>query len=518
MKTLILCIQIFTTTIMLMTAAQAQEPIYWDVIQKIRVEGLKRSQIMKTASYITDVYGPRLANSPSYQRAAEWAKQQFEEYGLLNVHLDSYGEFGVTWSNEYTSVHMMTPQYMPVIAYPNTFSFGTNRKVRGPVVYINFAEISSRKDLNVFKGELHDAIVFIEPKVEMKPHFEPIAVRYTRDQLDDMSKANIARPGLNQNRPDHVPQTLPRKEIIDFLFSEGTATIVSPDRRGDYGTVTVNEVPGRAWEGMDSIHPPYLVMAGEHYNRIMRILEKGIDVEMEVETRVTVHADSPEDFNVIADLEGSDLRDEVVMIGGHFDANSAGQGAIDNGAGSAVAMEAIRILKAIGVKPRRTIRVALWGGEEYGLYGSRGYVRKYLGDPDTQKYTAAHSKFAGYFNNDTVAGKIRGIWLQENERVRPIFEAWIKPFNDLRMTHISPNNSPGSDHNSFDAVGLPGFRFIQDDIERRAYHTNMDTYDRYVPQDLMQAAVIMASFAYHTAMRSEKLPRIAPSGERTNVQ
>ncbi len=505
---------IMTVALIFVTTSEAQEPIYWDVIQKIRVEGFNYSQIMEIASYITDVHGPRLANSPSYQRAAEWAKRQFEEFGLSNVHLDSYGEFGVTWSNEYTSVHMLTPEYMPIIAYPNTFSFGTNRKVHGQAVFININNISSRTDFNAYRGKLRDAIVFVDPKVEMSPHFEPIAVRYTEEQLDELSQAVITPQEQGQNRPRRVLPGLSRDEIIDFLFSEGTATIVSPDRRGDYGTVTVGEVPGRAWESMDSIHPPYLVMAGEHYNRIIRILEKGIPVEMEVETRINIHDDSTEDYNVIAELPGSDLADEVVMIGGHFDANSAGQGAIDNGAGSSVAMEAIRILKAIGVQPRRTIRAALWGGEEYGMYGSRGYVRKHIGNPDTQEYTPQHAQFAGYFNNDTIGGKIRGIWLQENERVRPIFEAWIKPFSDLGMTHISPNNSPGSDNNSFDAVGLPGFRFIQDDIERRAYHTNMDTFDRYIPEDLMQSAVIMASFAYHAAMRDEKLPRVAPAGKR----
>ncbi len=235
-----------SAALVFVTTSEAQEPVYWDVIQKIRVEGFNHSQIMKIASYITDVHGPRLANSPSYQRAAEWAKQQFEEFGLSNVHLDSYGEFGVTWSNEYTSVHMMTPEYMPIIAYPNTFSSGTNRKVRGQAVFININSISSRADLNAFRGKLRDAVVFIDPKVEMSPHFDPIAVRYTEEQLDELSQAVITPPEQGQINPRRVQSGLSRDEIIDFLFSEGTATIVSPDRREDYGTVEVSEVPGRA--------------------------------------------------------------------------------------------------------------------------------------------------------------------------------------------------------------------------------------------------------------------------------
>ena len=503
-------------------SAVAQEPIHWDVIQKIRVEGFYNSRVMEIASYMTDVFGPRLSHSPSYRAAAEWAQKKFEEYGLANVQLEPYGEFGVSWRNDYTSVHMMTPQYMPIIAYPNTWSSGTNGRIQGQVVYIDVEEIVSEADLAQYRGTLKNAIVFIQPKQELFPEFSPMAVRYSKEWLDEYSQTVIPLPDWRQRR-DQQAGRLPRNQIIDFLFSEGAAAIAAPggniinsdgrENYGNFGTVRVNG--GRkTWENISSIHPPFLVMAGEHYNRIMRVLEKGIPVEMEMDLRISITEDDPTDHNVIAEIPGTDLADEVVLFGGHLDATSAGTGASDNAAGAAVAMEAIRILRAIGVTPRRTIRVALWGGEEVGLLGSRGYVAKHYGNPDTQQYTPEHEKFAAYFNKDRDTGRIRGVNLQGNERLRPIFTEWIKPFHNLGMTHLSSRSSWNSDHASFNAVGLPAVQFIQDPIEDRAAHTNMDVYDRLVPEDLMQSAVIIASFAYHAAMRDEKLPRVAPSSER----
>jgi Zn-dependent M28 family amino/carboxypeptidase len=286
--------------------------------------------------------------------------------------------------------------------------------------------------------------------------------------------------------------------------------IVAPDGRENYGTVMVNEVRGKAWIDPSAIHPPFLVLAAEHYNRIMRIVEKKIPVEMKADIRIAIDNQNRTDYNVIAEIPGSDLAHEVVMLGAHLDANSAGQGATDNASGCAVVMEAMRILKAIGIKPRRTIRAALWGGEEYGLLGSRGYVKEHFGDPKSQTYKPHHADLSAYFNMDGGTGKFRGIYLQGNERARPIFQEWMKAFYNLGMTHISNRVSFNSDHSSFLAVGLPGFSFIQDPIERRAYHTNMDTFDRLVEEDLIQASIVMAGFVYQAAMNDTKIPRVAP--------
>jgi hypothetical protein len=484
------------------------ETIPWDVIQKIRVEAIENSEVMNNASTMADVFGPRLANSPSYLACAKWAVERFKEYGLANAMLDPYGEFGVSWSNEFTSVHMITPFYMPIIAYPNTWCKGTDGVVRGKVVAMNFNQIRSKKDLVPFQGKLKGAFVFIEPIQKLSPDFKPLARRFTKDELDKLAQIEIFPREREERRKRD--ETLPLKEIVDFVFAERAAAIVAPDGRENYGTVMVNEVEGKAWIDPSTIHPPFLVLAAEHYNRILRILEKQISVEMQADIRIAIDNENRTDTNVIAEIPGSDLIHEVVMLGAHLDANSAGQGATDNASGCAVVMEAMRILMAIGVNPRRTIRAALWGGEEYGLLGSRAYVKKHFGDPKTQTYTPDHEKFNVYFNMDGGGGKFRGIYLQGNEGARPIFGEWMRPFLHMGMTHMSNRIMFNSDHSSFLALGLPGFSFIQDPLERRAYHTNMDTYDRLVEEDLIQASIVMAGFAYQAAMSDNKIPRVAP--------
>ena len=298
--------------------------------------------------------------------------------------------------------------------------------------------------------------------------------------------------------------------LNDFLDSEGVAALVQPGSSnvgpmdkgvvhvsGD-GPLPIGEAPAM----------PAVIIAAEHYNRMMRVLAHGVDVELEIEIRNTFHDDDPLDRNVLAEIPGSDLANEVVMIGGHFDAEPAATGATDNAAGSAIVMEAMRILQAIEAKPRRTIRAALWGAEESGLLGSRGYVGQHLADPDSGEATAAHEDFSVYFNVDWY-GRFRGIFLQGNDATQPIFEAWMRPFADVDMTWIVPGNTCCTDHMAFLEAGLPGFQFIQDDLEffNVTFHTNMDVYDRLVASDLKQAAVVLASFAYHAAMRDEKFPR-----------
>jgi hypothetical protein len=497
---------------LLATLALAQEKIHWEIVAKIREEGLKNSHIMEDVSYMTDVYGPRLPKSPSYLAAAKWVKAKFEEYGLSNVVLDPY-EFGIGWQNEYTSVHMMSPQYMPLIAYPQSWSAPTNGKKRGPVVLINFQEMGTLDDLDPFKGKLNGAIVLTEPKRHLEPSFEPDAVLLSEEQLDRMASISIKVSKMDQKRRYEDHPGVQRRDIIDFLISEGAVAVVSPEKVYDDGVVMVTKVPGRPWEKGAPRQATELVIAAEHYNRIMRIMEKGIPVEMEVEIRVRYSVDDLTDYNVIAELPGTDLAHEIVMVGGHLDAHAGATGAEDNATGAAHVLEAARILRAINAKPRRTIRFALWGGEETGHMGSKAYVQKHFLDPKTGKFTPEHKRFSGYFNLDYGTGRIRGVYLMNNILAKPIMNAWMKPFHDLGMRHsvLVPSQDIGSDHTEFEDVGLPIFPFLQDPVENDSitFHSNMDFYDKIIPEYLIQGAVIVASFVYHAAMRDEKLPRKA---------
>jgi len=510
MRSIVKILSLGLSVWILAISAQAQEKIHWDVVQKIREEGSQNSHIMEDVSYMTDVYGPRLPKSPSYLAAAKWAKRKFEEYGLSNVVLDPY-EFGIGWQNEYTSVHMMSPQYMPLIAYPQSWSAPTDGKVRGPVVHINFQNISSLNDLDSFKGRLSGSIVFSTPKRKLEPSFLPDAVLLSKNQLDRMASIPIKAKKQDQKSRYEKSSELQRSEIIEFLISEGVTAVVSCEQVYDDGIVMVTKVPGRPWEKGAPPQATELVMTAEHYNRIIRILEKGIPVEMEVEIGVKYSKEDLLDFNVLADLPGTDLADEIVMVGGHLDAHAGATGAEDNATGAAQVLEAARILKAIKVKPRRTIRFALWGGEETGHMGSKAYVQKHFLDPKTGQFTPEHAKFSGYFNLDYGTGRIRGVYLMNNFLAKPIMDVWKKPFHDLGMTHniLVPGQDIGSDHTEFEDIGLPIFPFLQDPVENDSitFHSNMDFYDKIIPEYLIQGAVVVASFIYHAAMRDEKLPR-----------
>jgi hypothetical protein len=337
--------------------------------------------------------------------------------------------------------------------------------------------------------------------------------RYTKEQLDEMAKIPVEPRVPEERRGRRSPAAkMSRQQIIDFVVSEGAVAIVRTDGRNDFGTVAVANIgyttETRPWEKDAPSPHTELVMAAEHYNRIMRILEKEIPAEMEVELRVSFTRDDPYDYNVVAEIPGTDLKNEVVICGGHLQANPAGTGAEDDVAGVVVCMEALRILKAIGVKPRRTVRVALWGGHEMGNFGSRNYVHDHFGDVITQKYKPEHANFCVYFNMDG-AGRIRGLSTMGNELLRPIFTEWMKPLHNLGMSHVIPRIT-GGEARAFVELGLPGFSFLQDRMASRTYHSNMDVYDRLIPEDLEQASVVMATFVYHAAMRDKKLPRITP--------
>ncbi len=489
--------------------AASQEKIDHKMIEKIRDEGFNRSQVMNFASYMTDVLGPRFSNSPGYTKAAEWAKKKFKEFGI-KAEMDAYGEIGPGWENRYTSVHMHKPQYMTLIAYPKPYSRGTGGKVISNVVFVNKKEIFSMADLDKYKGKLRGKIVFTKPKRKLTLNFSPAAVRLSDKELDDMAELHII-PKDERGDTTNKKKPLNKQMIHEFFENEGVAALVEPG--GPQGPAPMDKglVHVSAPRPLSKGQPkplPTLIVSAEHYNRIMRILEWGIDVEMEVETRIFFEEDNVLDFNVIAEIPGTDLKDEIVMIGGHYDGEPSGTGATDNASGCAAVMEAMRILKIVGAKPRRTIRAALWGCEEAGHLGSRAYVKKHFGGPDRQHYLPEHDKLSVYFNMDWY-GRFRGIYLQGNDLVRPIFEEWMKPFHDVGMTYIVPGNTGGTDHMDFVRAGLPGFQFIQDDLEffTTTFHTNMDVYDRLVPEDLMQASVILASFVYNAAMRDQKLPR-----------
>jgi carboxypeptidase Q len=399
-----------------------------------------------------------------------------------------------------------------VIGYPIPGTRGTDGPVRTAVVAIDLNELTHAEDLEALRGTLEGKIVLTAPIRDLEPNFSPQAVRLSDEELSEMARLDIDKaPQGETPEEEESEDKLSRETIEAFLDREGVVVLVKPGPAGlgpmDKGVVSVAGFDGRLPIG-EAPSMPAVIIAVEHYNRMMRLLAQGLDVEMEIELRNTLHSDDPLDRNVLVDIAGSDLANEFVLIGGHLDGDPAGTGATDNAAGSAVVMEAMRILQAIEAKPRRTIRAALWGAEEPGLFGSRGYVRQHLIDLESDERKTAHEEFSVYFNVDWY-GRFRGIFLQGNDAARPIFEAWMRPFADVDMTWLVPGNTCCTDHMAFLEAGLPGFQFIQDDLEffNVTYHTNMDVYDRLVASDLKQAAVILASFAYHAAMRDEKFPR-----------
>ena len=505
-------------------SAASPEKVDLHVVAELRDEGFNRSRVMEFAHVLTDLYGPRYANSPSYDGAANWARDTFEEFGL-EAALEPWGEFGYAWENRHTSVHITAPRYQPVIGYAQPGTRSTDGKVAGPVGAVDLSAIRTRDDLEALGTRVDTSILLISPERELVPNFSPQAVRLSDEELGGMARLEIDprnNPGQSTDDDEDEPDAeraaagqeaspeLTGRDIETFLERQGVAVLVEVGSSNvgpmDKGIVHVS---GDGPLPLDEPVPmPRVVIAAEHYNRMMRLLAAGTPVEMEIEVRNVLGDDDPLDYNVIAELPGGDLAHEVVMIGGHLDAEPAGTGATDNAAGSAIVMEAMRLLRAAGLEPRRTIRAALWGAEESGLLGSRSYVREHFGDPASPDKPAAHANLSVYFNVDWY-GRFRGMYLQGNDASRPIFEAWMAPFHDVGMTWIVPGNTGGSDHMAFLEAGLQGYQFIQDDLEffNATFHTNMDVYDRLIADDLRQASVILASFAYHAAMRDELFPR-----------
>jgi hypothetical protein len=475
------------------------EKIDLDAVYRIKAEGLDRSQVMETASYLTDVYGPRLTGSPDAREAADWAQKTMRSWGLSNVHTEKW-MFGRGWRSERVFAMALTPRAYPLIAYPKAWTPGTNGPVTGDAV---IAVVSEEKDFETFRGQLRGKFVLSVPMRDVPAHFEPAGHRYSDADLAELSKQPAAR-GRGRGNAQAV-QAFNRKRN-QFWIDEGVAAVLDFSR-GDDGTVFVQG--GGSRDPKEPPVPPMVTLEVEHYGRILRTLQKKIPVTLQMDIVNRFYDEDQSAFNIVGELAGTDKADEVVMLGAHFDSWHSGTGATDNAAGSAVMMEAMRILKAAGVKLRRTVRIALWTGEEQGLLGSKEYVKAHFGDPATMKLLPEHARLSGYFNVDNGTGQIRGVYLQGNEAIAPIFQAWMEPFKNMGMTTLTIRNTGGTDHLSFDAVGLPGFQFIQDEVEynSRTHHSNMDTYERLQSNDMMRNAVIVASFVLNAANRDEKLPR-----------
>jgi carboxypeptidase Q len=482
--------------------------IDYDAMYRIKEEGFERSQVMETASWLTDVYGPRLTGSPNIKAAGDWAVKKLTEWGAQNAHLEPWGTFGRGWQNERFSASVVAPTPWPIIGGPKAWTPGTDGVITAEAV---FAPIEDEKDLEKWKGKLKGKIVLAFPTREVKASFDPLATRFSDIDLKKLEEVDpTAKPRRKYNRAlfAFVPKRL------QFLMDEGVAAVLEPSRSGDGGTVFVqqgglyNAKAPQTYVRYPENVPTQVVVAVEHYNRIARVLQKKVPVSIELNVKNAI-TESEDGFNVIAEIPGTDKADELVMLGAHFDSWHTGTGATDNAAGSAVMMEAMRILKASGVKMRRTVRLALWGGEEQGLLGSKAYVKANFADKETMALKPAHAKISGYFNIDNGTGAIRGVYLQGNDAIGPLFSDWMKPFASLGMTMTTPQNTSGTDHLSFDAVGIPAFQFVQDEVEyeSRTHHSNMDVWDRLQASDMMKNAVIVASFVYDAATREQMLPR-----------
>ena len=512
-------------------------------IEKIKKEGLERSQVMATLSHLTDVIGPRLTASPALKKANEWTRDQMASNGMVNAHLEPWGPFGRGWTLKRFSAQVVSPQCIPLIAFPKAWSPGTSGPLTAEVVHFDPKTVA---DLDKYKGKLKDKIVLMGPTREVKAHFEPEGSRKTEKELLELAdspeppprgggRGGMGRGGAGMN------MELMRKRA-ELLAAEPPALQIDSSYAGDGGTLFVAQAsvpaatpmgtPGMprvsAWDKNAPKFPPQVVVANEHFNRLARMIAQGetlsITVDLEVEFS---DIDGGMVNNTVAEIPGTDKAKEVVMMGGHMDSWHSGTGATDNGAGVSVAIEAARIIKALDLKPRRTIRVALWSGEEQGLFGSRAYVKEHFGtneaDPAEVAYAGIfgdraaaklitkpeYENLSAYFNLDNGTGKVRGIYMEGNEAVRPIFRRWFGPFREMGAGTLTPQRTGGTDHMSFDAIGLPGFQFIQDEVEydTRTHHSNQDVFDRIQADDLKQAAVVMATFVYNAAMMEERMPR-----------
>ena len=502
-------------------AAQQPEPIDLNVINKIKDEEMQRSQVMSTVSYLTDVIGPRVTGSPGLRRAQQYAIDTLGSWGISNARLEPWGRnFGRGWSLESFTANMSAPSFSSLIAYPKAWSPSTSGSVRGEAI---FFDVKTEADLAKFKGKLKGKIVLLSSPRAVEPNFLRTPQRMTDEELRKLSEAP---PPAGPRRFQMDPQQRARAELNykkwQMLIDEGAAVTLEPGF-GDGGTVYVTsasvptpvdtepEKRPRPWDQNRPPIVPQVVVAAEQYNRLVRLIARGLPVHLEVNIAARFHDQDLMGYNVIAEIPGTDLKEEVVMVGGCLDSWHTGTGATDNAAGAAVAMEVLRLFKILNLKPRRTVRIGLWSAEEQGAFGSQAYVANHFaaGAGQERQLKPEHATFSAYFNLDYGTGRIRGVYLQGNEAARPIFKTWLAPFKEMGAETLTSAGVFATDHNSFDDAGLPGFQFIRDFMENnpRTAHTNMDVYDHVLEDDLKQSAIIATTFVYQAAMRDAKLPR-----------
>lgn len=509
-------------TLLLSASVIGEEAVDLNVVHRIRQEALQNSQVMEHLFYLTDVHGPRLTNAPGFFAAADWVVKQLKQWGI-GAQQEEWGPSGRGWTFTRFSAHLIEPQYAPLIGVPLAYTPGTSGPVTADVA---IAVIASDADFAKYRGALRGKIVLLGNGRELPMSTQPLASRRSDSDLAALAVApegrgNTAAPGAvaaargggggrggRGAPPAGAANPVPQRALNQFLAEEGVAVAVRiGGGRSEGGTVFAQS--GGSRDPKEPVPPPMIALTPEHYNRIARLLDHGIPVRAQVEVEARFLDDRTTSVNVVGEIPGGRRKDEIVMIGAHLDSWHGGTGATDNAAGSAVMIEVMRILKTLNLRLDRTVRLGLWSGEEQGLLGSRAYVTKHFAAREDMKPKPEHAKLSAYFNIDNGSGKIRGIYLQGNDAVRPIFDTWFKPFADLGASTVSIRNTGGTDHTSFDAVGLPGFQFIQDPLEydSRTHHSNMDVYDRVQRGDLMQMAAIVASFVYNAANRDELLPR-----------
>ncbi len=497
------------------------------VIQKIREEGLKNSQVMDIAFHLTEISGPRVTGSPGLDRAMAYTMDQFKKWGLTNIQKDPWGEFGKGWELKKSYIAMTAPWYKPINAFPKVWTQGTNGPKKTSVLLISAKD--SAELVSKYKGKLSGKVLIMDTPIDYVPKEGSDLIRFSADQLDSMRKIQLTPPDTAANarrmnrffNSDFMAARRMAATLNELAKTEGAVAILTSSIRNHDGTVFVQG--GGSYRANDPANFLDMAVGLEDYNMIIRLLRNQTPVQLDIDVETQFYTKDTKAYNVLAEIKGTDpkLKDEVVMLGGHLDSWQGSTGATDNAAGSAVMMEAVRILKKLGISPKRTIRIALWSGEEQGIFGSREYVKKTFGDRATMNLLPAHDKFSVYFNLDNGTGKIRGVYLQENEAARDLMTKWLSPFADLDASTITISNTGGTDHLSFDALGLPGFQFIQDVVEydTRTHHSNMDSYDHLVADDLRQAATIVAAMVYQAAMSDQKVPRKplpkpAPAGQR----
>jgi carboxypeptidase Q len=515
------------------------------VVGRIKNEAFENSQVTDTLEYLTDQYGPRLTVSAEWREAADWAMKRLEGYGVENVRLEKWGTPGRSWSLKKASLEMLAPRYSALVAVPLAWSDVTHGLRTGDVILARYGSghrvldpAKAAEELDKFmaewKGKLKGKIVLLSLVRRIDPAAKPLFQRYTSQELSEMAEAPAPAPKLpvdlknlkfpesddiqelirfNASLPPWVREQFRKKreavaaKRAHFFKDEGAVAILNSDQRAHDGLLFA-EAAG-PYDAKDTLAVPTFVVTQEQYNRMVRLIDRKVPVRVRVEVEAEISEDNQDAYNIIGEIPGGVKKDELIMIGGHFDSWHTGTGATDNGAGSAVMIEAMRILKTLKLRLDRTVRIALWSGEEEGLLGSKAYVKEHFGDPETMKLTEQHARLAGYFNLDNGSGKIRGVYLQGNDAMRPVFDGWLSAFKDQGVSAVSIRNTGGTDHLSFDAVGLPGFQFIQDPLDygTLTHHSDMDTFDHIQAPDLMQAAAVIATVVYDAANRPEMLPR-----------